>query len=655
MGGITKTIKGKIVLMTAIFLIATVIVCEAINVNALNKNMTLQAQEFVDTEAQNNANIINEWLIGQGNIVRTLGNSIEYMNFNDKEEIMNYLETHLADNDSAIMYYFCLGYDGGVYCADHSNIDFNPTTRDWWKQAISGNELVYTTPYKDFTTGQMIVSIAQPLYVQGEQAVLLADITIDTLTSLVKSVGINENVDGFLLDADGYVITHENQAFLPTEDGKTELSSTLGVDLNNVSEIEDYDGEEKFISTSKVGITGWTVGVTENKSVVVDAITKTVLSVDVLAIAIIVLVLIGLSYTIMRCFRPINNLKVFIKERVIGNENCKKQKNEVSEISYLIEELQDQFIQVIKQTQAESDNIHDQMEDASTKVASMSGNIMEISATMQQTGANVDTQTDSISSIASTCSEATNEVETLTSKTSEMAQKSGEVMKRVDELVPALIAGKKSAIEVANASRIRLQEAIEATKVIKQITTVSTSIQEIATQTNLLALNASIEAARAGEAGKGFAVVAEEIKKLSENTSEEISKINDLIAEVVTSTQVLSDESNNILVFIDNTVIEDYNKLENLANNYKYDAEYYSHVSESLGVSAGEVNSSIQNINSNLETIDQAQNNLSEAVASINDNLQQMTFSSENISNETNDVLNGIGELQVMMKKFNVQ
>jgi methyl-accepting chemotaxis protein len=655
MGGITKTIKGKIVLMTAIFLIATVIVCEAINVNALNKNMTLQAQEFVDTEAQNNANIINEWLIGQGNIVRTLGNSIEYMNFNDKEEIMNYLETHLADNDSAIMYYFCLGYDGGVYSADHSNIDFNPTTRDWWKQAISGNELVYTTPYKDFTTGQMIVSIAQPLYVQGEQAVLLADITIDTLTSLVKSVGINENVDGFLLDADGYVITHENQAFLPTEDGSTELSSALGVDLNNVSEIEDYDGEEKFISTSKVGITGWTVGVTENKSVVVDAITKTVLSVDVLAIAIIVLVLIGLSYTIMRCFRPINNLKVFIKERVIGNENCKKQKNEVSEISYLIEELQDQFIQVIKQTQAESDNIHDQMEDASTKVASMSGNIMEISATMQQTGANVDTQTDSISSIASTCSEATNEVETLTSKTSEMAQKSGEVMKRVDELVPALIAGKKSAIEVANASRIRLQEAIEATKVIKQITTVSTSIQEIATQTNLLALNASIEAARAGEAGKGFAVVAEEIKKLSENTSEEISKINDLIAEVVTSTQVLSDESNNILVFIDNTVIEDYNKLENLANNYKYDAEYYSHVSESLGVSAGEVNSSIQNINSNLETIDQAQNNLSEAVASINDNLQQMTFSSENISNETNDVLNGIGELQVMMKKFNVQ
>jgi methyl-accepting chemotaxis protein len=149
--------------------------------------------------------------------------------------------------------------------------------------------------------------------------------------------------------------------------------------------------------------------------------------------------------------------------------------------------------------------------------------------------------------------------------------------------------------------------------------------------------------------------VAEEIKKLSENTSEEIGKVNDLITDVLTSVKVLADESNNILVFIDGTVIEDYDKLESLANNYKNDAEYYANVSENLGVSAGEVNSSIQNINTILDTIDNAQNGLSQAVANVNENLQQMTYSSENISNETNDVLNGITELQKMMKKFNVQ
>jgi methyl-accepting chemotaxis protein len=655
MGGIAKTIKGKIVLMTAIYLILTVVFCEAVNINVLTKNLTSQVMDFVNAEAQTNANTINEWLENQEDIVNTLANSIEYVNFSDESEIMDYLAMNLADNDSALMYYFCLGYDGGVFPADHSKIDLDPSTRDWWSEAISQNQLIFTAPYKDFSTGQMIVSIAKPLIVQGEQAVLLADITIDTLVNLVSNVGSVENVDSFLLDSDGNVIIHENPEYLPTENGSTVLSSKLGVNPSSVTELKDYDGKEKFISTATVGVTGWTVGVTEDKSVVVDTVYRSVIFVDIMAAVILALVVVGLSITIKVCLKPVNNLKVFIKDRVIGKDHFKKQSNEVKEISYLIEELQDQFIQVIKETQVESDNIHEKMKDASAKVTNMSGNIMEISAIMEQAGASMDTQTDSISNIASACSEATVEVEKLTQETTEMAQKSVEVMKRVDVLVPALIAGKQSAIKVANDSRTRLQEAIEGTKVIQQIATVSTAIQEIATQTNLLALNASIEAARAGESGRGFAVVAGEIKNLSENTSEEIGKVNSLISDVVASVQQLSDESDNILVFIDNTVIEDYNKLENLANNYKNDAEYYSQVSKSLGASASEVNSSIQNINTVLDTIDQAQNSLSGAVTTINNNLQEMSLSSENVSNETHDVLVGIGGLQDMMGKFNVQ
>ncbi|MGQ0621050.1 MAG: methyl-accepting chemotaxis protein [Panacagrimonas sp.] len=58
-------------------------------------------------------------------------------------------------------------------------------------------------------------------------------------------------------------------------------------------------------------------------------------------------------------------------------------------------------------------------------------------------------------------------------------------------------------------------------------------MKTIADQTNLLALNAAIEAARAGDAGRGFAVVAEEVRNLSERST----NFNDQIRKLVFSSK----------------------------------------------------------------------------------------------------------------------
>ncbi|MDE7113694.1 MAG: methyl-accepting chemotaxis protein, partial [Acetatifactor sp.] len=545
-----KTIKGKITLQTAIYLILTIIICEAVAVSALQRNMTKQEKNYVSMQSADNARVVDEWLKEQGNIVHTLRNAIAYMNNKDSKFLMDYLEANLKENENALMYYICFGYDGGVFPADHSTLDLDPTTRGWWQQALEENGLIYTAPYKDFASGQMIVSIAEPLMIDGEQAVMLADITIDTLTQLVKDVGSDENIQGFLLDADGNVISHENEAFLPREDGNTILKDALGVDIEKASEIRDYDGSMKFISTAKVETTGWTFGVMEFKSVVTGQVVKNIVTVIAVGLVTLLVVLFLMFSSVKRSLRSMETMKTFIKDKVIGRGNCKEQKDEVSEIAYLIDEMEEKFVMAIRQTKDESDTIHTKMQDANSKVSMISSNIMEISAAMEETGANVETQTESIRHIHETCQGAAGVADNLERDARQMAVKAKEVMERVDAIVPELMNGKNNAIMVANDSRKRLQEAIEGTKVIGQIEEVSTAIQEIASQTNLLALNASIEAARAGAAGKGFAVVAEEIKKLSENTAEEISKVNDLTGKVLDSVHALSEESDHVLVFI---------------------------------------------------------------------------------------------------------
>lgn len=649
-----KTIKGKITVQTIMYLLVALVICELVSVVTLNANMTSQSKLYINAEAQTNAGVVNEWLIEQGNIAHTITNAVAFMNTKDPDTIMNYLEKNLSENKDALMYYVCFGYDGGVLPADHSKLDLDPTTRDWWKQAIAKNGLIYTAPYKDFASGNMIVTVAEPLKIQGEQAVFLADIALETLTNQVKKVSADENLQGFLLDADGAVVSHENEDFLPKEEGNTILSDALNTDVCNVSELRDYDGRMKFVSTASVDATGWTFGVTEDKAVVTKQIARNVIIVIALGLVMLIVVTVMTAVSVRKSLAPMETMKKFVKEKVIGTQICHKQKNEIEEIRYLIQEMEDKFIGVIRQTKAESDNIHERMQGTNNKVVSINENIMEIGAAMEETGANIDSQTANITMINEACGSAAQSIIHLADEAQEMAANAKEVACRVESMAKELLEDKESATQVAAESKERMQKAMQGAEVIGEIANVSSAIQEIASQTNLLALNASIEAARAGEAGKGFAVVAEEIKKLSEDTGEEISKVNDLTAKVFESVKALSRESNAVLEFINGTVMSDYNKLETLVTEYQKDTGYYNQASESIGASAESVRDSVDSINEMIDSISMAQKELSDAATSVNENLQKITYSSENMSQETKEVLESVNSLQETMQSFQV-
>ena len=133
-----------------------------------------------------------------------------------------------------------------------------------------------------------------------------------------------------------------------------------------------------------------------------------------------------------------------------------------------------------------------------------------------------------------------------------------ELMEQVVELIEA-------SIEHANISSTELEEVVETTSKMAQLSTEIAPILEefkkefanvkeetgtivgVSSKTNLLALNASIEAARAGESGKGFAVVADQIRELSSGTKESSGSIMEALAR-------LEDISEKMLQAISETV-----------------------------------------------------------------------------------------------------
>ena len=653
---INNTIKGRIAILITVctlIIIAAMVANTAISTRSI---MISDQKQLLQEDMENNVSIINQWLDEQSSIVHTLRNGLQYMNNNDTDAIMDYLEVNLAENESALMYYCCFGSDGGVFPADHSTLDLDPTTREWWKLSTSQNKLIFTAPYTDFATGQMIVTIAEPLTIKGEQAVILADITIDTLIQFTKNIETGTNFEAFLLADDNSVVTHDNDAFLPKEEGNTILTDVVSIDLDRegVFTFKDYDNENKYVAIGDIAITGWKLGVSQNISVISAEISRNLFTPVILGIVLLMITVILLVAATSRMLKPMDAMKTFVKEKVIGTANIQPQKTETAEIQYLIGELEERFIATIRQTKHESNNIQDKMTVANGKVGKISENILEISATMEETGANIDSQTEGIRNIDTTCKDVERVVEKLAEDAQAMASRATEILQKVAVLVPELLHDKENAEVVTEENRNQLTEAIENVQVINQISEVSAAIQDIASQTNLLALNASIEAARAGEAGRGFAVVAEEIKNLSDVTSKEIGKVNDLTAKVLESVKMLENGANRILDFLNSTVMEDYGKLENLAVTYEKDASYYAEVGSDLGASTQELSASVQNMNHIVSQILSSQVELGKAIQSVNENLQEITYASADVSEESQDVLGSIASLQGTMETFQV-
>ncbi len=267
----------------------------------------------------------------------------------------------------------------------------------------------------------------------------------------------------------------------------------------------------------------------------------------------------------------------------------------------------------IKDTTTELHNISNDLDssisDINKGVSDLTTNSKDIDQTLTSMASSFEETSTSINMIASAAEEMSSTITEIVGNVS-----------KTDTMTTSAVTTSKLALD-----RITLLG-----KSAKEIGSVTETITEISEQTNLLALNATIEAARAGESGKGFAVVAGEIKELARQTAsatllikdkiEAIQKASTLsITDIDTITLNISDISSNIEL-VNLAVSEQSNATQEIANNIAQASSGVEEFNQELSLTANtmsSLNSSISDIDNLLTTL----SNISTKVMSNRDNL----------------------------------
>lgn len=262
--------------------------------------------------------------------------------------------------------------------------------------------------------------------------------------------------------------------------------------------------------------------------------------------------------------------------------------------------------------------------DISGSIEQISAATEEISASMQESSASVE----EVTSMASTVKEQANNS---VLKTKAGLSISSNIQKKALKINEDSSKSKEAAENIFRDAKKQLEEAITASKVVSDISQMADGISAIAEQTNLLALNAAIEAARAGEQGKGFAVVAEEVRKLAEQSSTTVSKIQVQVITVLKAVTNLSSSSQNLLDYIEKDVLSEYANFIKISEEYKKDGHTVQLLVENFAEVSKTISDSVDQMSSALDEVAITVTDVARASGDIVKNIDSVSEKSDSI------------------------
>ncbi|NGZ66817.1 methyl-accepting chemotaxis protein [Vibrio aestuarianus subsp. cardii] len=513
---------------------------------------------------------------------------------------------------------------------ERNRADYDPRQRPWYKDASSAGKQIITTAYQDAITNALLVTIAEPVRINGQFAgVVGADVLIDQLINDVISLDAGKNAYAMLIDAqNGTFLAHPDKNYLlkPVSSLSKTLQMSMIEQAMSSATIEEITikGQDKLFYFAKVPQTDWIFAIEMDRATEEAAHTSLLQGLIITAFMLTIVVIVLVSWLVSFLFRDLGRVSKALEEIASGEGDLTQRLEPRSD---------DEVGQLAHNFNTFVGNMHTMVSTLSLVSAALSEQSKQTASQAEERSSRIRLQQDEINMVATAINE-------MAAATQEIAGNADHTAQNAGEAVTACVHGSDQVSQTQGSIQNLAQEVQVATDVIqeleahgKHINTILATIQNIAEQTNLLALNAAIEAARAGEQGRGFAVVADEVRVLSQRTHASTKEIQQMIETLQSTTGKavgIMDDSRMLA----GTSVDDANAASASLTQIHESVERISDMATQIASAAEEQASVTSEITRNTEGIRDVSNDLALEAHSAAEQAAQLSELSHELENE---------------------
>lgn len=480
----------------------------------------------------------------------------------DFADLIQIFKKFAEDNDEVLSIGFGVMQEDTLYTQEGKSLGSGYSLRrSEIYEAIEKNQVIITEPYQDTITGELCVSIVEPIR-SGNTPIGLVfiDLNLEYFSELMETLSVGETGNAALFYADGTIIAFADRAMLGQkvseelgfagEDFYAELEKPSG----RVIDLSYHDVNQKATIIEVPGCR-WRFISGMSKAEYLREISFIIIFLIVSILLATILIDILAVWYIKRKLSPIQKINSYIlrlADGYIDFDVVQTQENELGEIEGALKRCTENIATYIREidhimldlsqgdfTSEISCEFYGDFQSIQVSInkfkALFSQAISNVVIAANQISAGSNQVSDGAQSLAQGATEQASSIQELSATISEISDNvtdNANHSQKANEL--ATVSG-----AVAESTLHDMEEMLGAMNQIsasaENIGKVIKVIDDITFQTNILSLNAAVEAAHAGTAGKGFAVVADEVRNLAQKSSDSAKEITTLIEDAVSA------------------------------------------------------------------------------------------------------------------------